>query len=233
MAVAVDGASSAQTAGVDVNTLSWTSHTIAGADRLLVVNVSIEETVESVLSVTYGLAALTFKGSQAGAGSFAKIETWFLIAPATGTGTILITLAAAGLSDMVGGAVSFTGVHQTTPLGAFFGATATSTAPSVTVTDGVSGDMIIDGVAVDSGTQTATVGAGQTERWNRLISGNVMGLGSTEAGAASVVMDWSLSVSRVWAAGAVAVKAAAGAAANALLLRLQTEGLVVGGGGLH
>ncbi|MGH8622704.1 MAG: hypothetical protein ACRET3_11235, partial [Burkholderiales bacterium] len=54
-----------------------------------------------------------------------------------------------------------------------------------------------------------TAGPGQTERWDG-VSGQSDGAGSTEAGAASVVMNWTGGVTEEWAMVAVALKPGGG-----------------------
>jgi uncharacterized repeat protein (TIGR01451 family) len=71
---------------------------------------------------------------------------------------------------------------------------------------------VLDTVSTNGDANTLTANAGQTERWD-LFSGtgdlnNVRGGGSTEPGAASVTMSWTLGASKVWAIGAVAIKPA-------------------------
>ena len=55
-----------------------------------------------------------------------------------------------------------------------------------------------------------TAGVGQTDQWNDANAGDDYGAGSTEPGAASVNMSWTLGSSDHWAIGAVPIKPAAG-----------------------
>jgi hypothetical protein len=55
-----------------------------------------------------------------------------------------------------------------------------------------------------------TVGAGQTSRWNT-NSGSLYGAGSSEVGAASVVMTWAINRNAAWAQSAVGIKPATAA----------------------
>lgn len=203
MAAAHDATSSAE--GVGVSSLTW-SHTCTGADRCLVVGVSLYDSAVVVSSVTYAGVAMTSVGSASRLN--AKMHLWRLIAPATGANNIIVTLDAA--NDVVGGAESATGVDQTTPLGTFASATGSSTAPTVDVS-AAADDLVVDTLGADSGA-TATVGAGQTQRWNRSGAPIPIGAGSTEPGAATVTMSWTLSAAGAWAIGCAALKAAAAAA---------------------
>jgi hypothetical protein len=71
---------------------------------------------------------------------------------------------------------------------------------------------VIDTFATAGDSSPATVGAGQTQRWNRSTGANdgneVLGGGSTEPGAATVTMSWSLGQGQAWSIGAVALKPA-------------------------
>jgi len=189
-------------------THTW-SHTVgAGSNRVLVVGVSNRDGTRTVSTVTYGGVALTRIGLQNGAGTANRVELWRLIAPATGTANIIVTLS--GSTETVAGAVSYTGVDQTTPFGTFASASGTSTAPSVAVTS-ASGEVVMDVVAANGDSDGATVGTGQTQRWNDFTGtggGDIHGAGSTEPGAASVTMAWTLVASKAWAIGAVPVKPA-------------------------
>ena len=143
-----------------------------------------------------------------------RTELWYLVAPASGTGTITVNLSAS--ERVVGGAVSLTGVDQTTPLENAGGATGNSVTPSVTITSATD-DMVWDVVGVAAGV-TFTEGAGQTKRWDRQVGGGSVaasGAGSTEAGAPSVTMDWTLSTADRWSITAVNVRAPGGLGVDA------------------
>src|SRR5437773_247767 len=114
--VTLDNTSSAAGAAANVLSLTW-SHTVgAGTNRILIVGVSIVDGGATVTGVTYSGQALTLIGGQTAGASTDRIEMWRLLAPPVGTASIVVTLSAA--KRIVGGAVSYTGVDQTTPLGA-------------------------------------------------------------------------------------------------------------------
>ena len=218
LAITTGNTSSAMTTGASSLTFA---HTIgSGSNGLLVVNVASQSA--SVSSVTYNGTALTFLGV-AQNGTSARTEMWYLKAPAAGTANVVITMSAS--AEFTGGAANFFGVDQTTPTGAFTAATGGAHAPAVTVAS-AAGELVIDSVSVRDGNFTAT-GAGQTTLFTQDTGGGggtVLGVGSREAGAASVTMDWSLSGagSGAWAAGAVSLKAAA----TAIVTVTPTSGLV-------
>lgn len=121
--IAVDNSSSAL--GRDVPSLSW-SHTVgAGQNHILIVGVSFRDaSTDTLNSVTYGGAPLTYIGGITDTGEGKnRVEMWKLVPPAVGTNTIQLTFS--GNVRVVGGAVSFTGVDQTTSHGAFTPATGT------------------------------------------------------------------------------------------------------------
>jgi hypothetical protein len=159
-----------------------------------------------VSSITYLGQALTLVGARLDGANNMRVEIWRLINPPSGTTNIVATLN--GNSDgFTVGAVTFTGVHQGTPLGTFASATGNSQTPSVNATSAAN-ELVFDTVAFGDG-HALTVGANQTRWWTQSDSGlKVRGAGSTESGAASVTMSWleSLGNAKDWAIGAVAIR---------------------------
>ncbi len=184
------------------------SHTTGtGADRLLLVGVSMRAGAEHVNSVTYAGNSLTLVGAQSN-GANTRMEIWRLVNPPTAANNVVVTLSASGRAVI--GAATFTGVDQTTPLGTFASATGSSTTPSVAVSSAV-GELVFDTVSNAAGQTSMTPGTNQTERWDVDSGGNstsdVRGGGSTEAGAASVTMSWTAGDDD-WAIGGVSIKPA-------------------------
>src|SRR5437899_4287912 len=176
--------SSSQTGGT--STTTW-AHTTSGTNNVLVVGVSWANIItRTVTSVTYAGQTMTSAGSAVNAGNTGA-EIFYLVAPAVGSNTVIVTLSGAA-NSLVGGAVTLTGVNQTTPLGIFASATGTSVTPSVTVTINT-GETVIDTVSLtSSGAITVGVG-GQTQQWQAGTSGR--GAGSTKPGAPSPTMSWA------------------------------------------
>ncbi len=111
-AIALDSTS---TSGVGsyVNTLSW-NHTIgSGANRVLVVGIYTYYGL-NVTGITFNGVAMT--ASATASRTAACVSTWFLVAPATGTHSI--TVSYSGYEYTWGGATSFSGVDQTSPINA-------------------------------------------------------------------------------------------------------------------
>lgn len=189
-----------------------------GTNRLLVVGISINRannTGVTVNTVKDGTATLISLGSENDGTGVRRIEMFYLLNPPSGANSIVATFNGLNTNNVgaVVGAASFTDVNQTTPFGTFTAANGVSgTNPTLNVTSGV-GEMVIDTLAI-AGNRTATAGAGQTARWNRNDGNNnaatdVYGLGSTEAGAATVTMSETINGGNSsWALGAVSINQA-------------------------
>jgi hypothetical protein len=173
-AIAVDSATSAQGSTAS---LSW-NHTVgSGANRILIVGTSHRDGNRTVDSVTYGGTLLVKIGEQNGPGNGNKTTIWRLIAPPSGTALVVVNLSAS--SNVAAGAISFTGVDPTTPLGTFVSASGTSTTASVIATS-ASGELVVDTATVNGDGLSLTVGAGQTQRWNTgtgTAGGDIRGAG--------------------------------------------------------
>ncbi len=188
--------------------LAW-SHTIgSGSDRILIVGVSNRRTNRTVNSVTYGGISLTRIGTRNSGANSSRMQMWYLLAPPQGTAQVIVTLS--GGTTVVGGAISFFGIHQTTPMGAFASAAGTGFAASLSVGSAVN-DIVVD-VAVARGTALSlTPGVGQTSHWNTGTgtgTNDVRGAGSRKNGASSVTVSWALGAFTDWAVGAVSLKPA-------------------------
>jgi trimeric autotransporter adhesin len=198
---------SASSTTAATTTLTW-SHTVnAGSNRVLIVGLSIDNG-STATGVTYGGQAMTLVGRTVSAGN-GTIELWSLVAPTVGTANIVASIGTA--EKVVGGAASFDGVDQATPTsGGVTGTAGTGSAASHAIAS-ASGDLAI-GVLWGNDGVAATEGGGQTTKWSFVTgagSGNPRGVGSTEAGAASVTMSWTLGASVQWVVGGTSIKAAA------------------------
>jgi len=218
--IALDAASSPTPSNSVVNSFTW-SHTTSGADRILVVGVSIRNDLsQTVSSVTYGGTPLTpVAGGVQSNGTSVRVELWRLVAPALGANDVVVTLSGGATAKMAYGAVSLTGVSQASPIDAANSAVSTSSTPSVTVTTLAQNAWVVDAIAFRStgnGAPTGTPGGGQTQQWSGYTESggtgpNIRGKGSTEGPitpAGAVAMDWNLAASVDWAAAGVALKPA-------------------------
>lgn len=101
------------------------SHTVpAGSNGFLFVSVVNGSSTDVVTGVTYNTVAMTRSFSvivsDAGALQPVLLTGWTLVAPSTGANTVSVTYTGAGTLASAG-ALSFTGVHQTTPVALFSG----------------------------------------------------------------------------------------------------------------
>ena len=149
MPIAHDADSNATAA--ESSSISW-SHTCTGSDRCLTVHVS-DETSTAITGVTYNGVSMTAVAAQT-TNTSSRIRHYQLVAPATGTNTISVTLG--GQANFITcGASSYTGVDQTTPVDA----TSTgTTGNSSTATDSVT--TVTDGAMVVGGGHTGGEGGG-------------------------------------------------------------------------
>lgn len=186
-------------AGGTSSVFSW-SHTCSGTNRLLVVSVSVTDGF-GITSVTYNGVSMTRVGSdvqntQPGDDPWAS--QWYLVAPATGTNTVEVTVAATPARTNAG-AVSLNGVNQTTPLNAENGATGSSTSASVSVTTTVDNCWLVDCVSV-KGATTPSPSGGQTSIHTANDADNSFGASykGPETPTGSKSMTWTIS-SSPWA----------------------------------
>ncbi len=200
--VAFTTAASAQT-GVS-NTLTYALTIPAGANRLLIVSAQIGSNCASstptVTGVTYAGVALTritsIVGTPCGPAA-TRSEQWRLIAPATGTNDVVVTLSAIP-DSLHSGAMAFAGVDQAAPVRAFASASGTGLSSFVSVTSAI-GDLVVN--TVGQGGSVTAPGGGQTQRFLFNWSSSTTldnSAGSTAPGAASVAMTWTFGSSDEW-----------------------------------
>ena len=158
-------------AGTPTATLSWPHTTGSGADRWMRVDVVVGEQPDdasvTVDSVTYNDVAATFVARRhAGDQAHGFIETWELVAPASGTHDVMISVTLPTSPPptkdvtLIAGSRSYTGVDQTTPYRNVTTAAGGGTLASVTVASAVGN------IASDAVTAGNTIGASNhTSRW--------------------------------------------------------------------
>ncbi len=236
-AIASDSSSSA-TANSSVSSLTWSHTTSAGSNPVLLVSVAWRDNGSTISSVTYNSISLTKVGSTvASYNGFVLLELWQLVAPPAGTFNVVVTRS--GSARMAAGAITLTGVDQTTPIEATNSATANSTTPSVSVTTVSNNAWVLDVLAFRregngaGDVPTGTPGAGQTERWSAYVdSGSVTSdprnKGSTKGPitpAGAVTMSWALSGAVEWVHFAASIKpAGAGATLSSAVNQTFTVG---------
>ena len=217
MAVAFDARTQQQEAQ-DQTSITF-SHTCTGSGLILFVSVSsLDGTLADriVSGITYNAVAMTLIDIADNPNH--RSELWFLLAPATGANNVIVTMGGTCLRIWPG-AVSYTGVSQTTPE-ADNVATGTSTTASVAVTTLTNNAWVIDSMG-HAGAGDETVGAGQTERVESPTIGGAQGNVSDEGPntpAGSVTMSWTFGSSRIWATVAAAFRPAADPVAGLALM---------------
>ena len=201
--VAVDATSTGESHGEDI----LIPHTTSGANRLMMVGVSLNHAAvsDSVSSITYNAESLRHVGTIKNGD--ARVEIWALEAPDVGTYDVDVKFSSN--SDGVAvGVMTFTGVDQTTPLGAFISNSGASGSASVTVASAAN-ELAFGVVAVDDPTDYVLgVGTGQANEWDA-YGFEISGGGSTKAGAASVDLTWNWTGSDNWAVGGISIKPSA------------------------
>lgn len=102
--------SSANVTGTNTTTFA---HTCTGSNRILIVGVQITEAATTVTGITYNGVALTKIDHKDVPNGSRRVEMWYLVAPATGSNNVVVTLSGTPANWFSAGAVSYTGVKQT------------------------------------------------------------------------------------------------------------------------
>ena len=179
-------------------------HTVptSNSDRCLVVGAFGRRNDNTgVMSATYNGVAMNKVGEAHSTGEAVHAALFELANPATGANNVVVSYAAS--SRAVAGAFTLADTDQGTPSRNAATASGNSTAPSVTITS-AAGDLVVDAVCNQDDTRTLTVHGSQTQQFQDVESTGtpsqgMRGAGSTEAGAASVAMDWTLNLAEDWA----------------------------------
>lgn len=152
------------------------NRTVTGSDTFLAVDVSLLSAGQTVTSVVDdnggGNVAMTFIGAQSTVSAIGRVESWGLVAPTAGTKQIQVNLSGSIASASC--AVSYTGVHQTSPYESFNSAQATNVGAAdatVTITPAADSTWIHAAVATDDTAITA----------NQTTRNNVTGAGGSGA----------------------------------------------------
>ncbi len=208
----------ASSASVNDDALTFSHQVASGSNRLLVVSVAVAEKDTSVVSVSYAGLPLSLITSGRGDKDDGDLEIWGRIAPPVGTSNVVVTLTKK--RHMVGGAVSFANVHQTTPFGTPSLAQDKSALASATVSS-AAGEVVFAGLVVNGDVNTATPGTGQSLLW-QIQEGSggkgALGAGSTKPGATSVTVSWTLNKNTAWAIVAIPIRPVAPPALSAILV---------------
>jgi uncharacterized repeat protein (TIGR01451 family) len=217
-----DAASSvALNSGASPVVVSWSHTTTTAANRYVIVEVTMQcgnQAGKVVSGVRYGTevggpnVALAIIGTgQTSSNNHVRVELWGGIAPASGTHTITATItnnATVATLTVAAGAQTFSNVDQNNPLGTPVVATATSSTPTVAVTNSVF-DYVVDAVAFDA-VGGLNPGATQDTRFQIIntpgTGSNFTGTASGSRGYTNTSMNWLGGSSVRWAMEAVPLK---------------------------
>ena len=212
-AIAFDNSTSSSGA----SSLSWTHNVIGGSDRIVLVGISWRnsgDNVSDVSAISYGgtniIGNLAVKRTRFGDPPGSKSSAiYYMVNPPIGNSTVSVSFQV-GIYRCAGGAISLTGVDQTSPIDATNSAFADSGSPaSVTVTTTVDNAWVIDTLALRQVSSPPSV-VGQTQAW---INGSLamVGAGSYEGPkmpAGDVTMSWTLPANEGHSICAVSLKPA-------------------------
>lgn len=198
MGLVLDAVASAVSAGSTAS-ISW-NHTVGTTrpNRGLFVVVSMEGgSGPPAPTVTAGGVSMISAGSKAQASTEGHCEIFYLANPPTGTISIVVSFGANnGIAACV--SRSYYHVNQSAPIrpGSFqsYGPSV-STAISMSVPTGGL-DVVLDAVFIETGSESLSVGSGQTALINQSVVGGTLWAGiSVEGanGAGSVTMSWTKS----------------------------------------
>jgi len=161
-----------------------------------------------VSGIRYNGSPLSFLGAVNSVDD-ARVEIWYRVAPAVGTNDLVIRFSTWPnpiLRGGVVGALSFTGVNGTTPLGSFVSDFAQNDAgPAAVNVSSAAGDVVFATAACEN-CDGLTPDGSMTERWNANNASRDYGAGATKPGAATTTMSWALTSSDHWSIGAVPIK---------------------------
>jgi hypothetical protein len=159
-------------------------------------------------TVTFDGAAMTQIASKVSTGD-ANLQTYIygLAVGSKAGGTYTCSVSGLPARKFVGKAIAWNGVNQSSPVGSPASASGNSTTPSISVTSAAN-ELVIDCISWTAASAiTGTVDASQTSLFNDPGGATqVSGAGSSEAGAASVTMNWTLSSAAQWASCGIALK---------------------------
>ena len=204
MAVAYDGEANV-TAGLNgVTSVTLSGKTTAGSNRCAIWHAGWGDDLSNITTITYAGTGMTSAVVVDGSGITGAIYRF--LNPTTAGSDVAVSWGAAVYGAC--GCSSYNGVDQTTPVSGTANATNLSSTPATVNITSATGEVVVDGCG--QAYATPTVGAGQTQVFNSDGgSGFYFGLGSREAGAATVTMSWTFSGNQGWVIVAASLKAAA------------------------
>src|SRR3990167_11319138 len=184
-----------------VTSYSWSHTTAVGSNRVIVVGHTGDDTNNDDCDATlieYNTVDLTIAVSEEEpTTNNHRAEIWYLKEPTEGSNTVVVTLPAGGCGEAVGGAITLTGVDQSTPLDATqkaFDSSELSGAMQVSITTVADNAyIVVTGLNGASDPANVTPITNTNQRWEIDDTADTHGGGdrsnATTAGAYSV--GWS------------------------------------------
>lgn len=222
MAVAFDAGNSAYSSGFPGPSSITTSFTVgAGANFIMGQVAWAGPSGRTVSGITYAGAALTQVTSAALIVSASLgeqgIDQWYRVSPSTGANNMVSTLTSTTY-NLIHGFESASGVDTSTPLGTASTGTGTSTSASTGNLSGTADDLFMGLVCVDRTSVASDPASDNTQAWEALdaFGIDIAGNGSYRAGTGSAALTWTLSLSALWNASGVPVKASGGGGGGAV-----------------
>jgi hypothetical protein len=184
--IAFDTSTNGQFSKTAVPPYQW-SHTTTGTNLFLYVGLAIGKVLTyplaSATSVTYGGSPLTKMDAESHSTGLVRVEIWYMVNPPTGANNVVVTipLVPGDQTEFAGGAASFTGVDQTSPINAptiFSQNTGSLAQSNVTIT--TPGAWTVDALSQLATPNTSPVNASQVvyPQWNNIKVGGTMLCGS-------------------------------------------------------
>jgi len=169
----------------------------AGSNKLMVVCSGIRsDSDRTITGITFnGTEALTLacRDVHGTVTPFWRTEIWYLVNPTSTTADVVVSYSGVSGTGLAVSIALFDGMKQTGLPDAIASANGASTTLATTITTIAANAIIIDS-AIGRDDGGLTVGAGQTQRTNRLIGLNVEGVGISTVVKVSPgveVMDWT------------------------------------------
>jgi len=207
------------------------SHACTGSDRYLFALAGIDRSGTSFMGVTYNGVAMTQLVTRTDPNTV-QLALYGLVAPATGAHNLVLSVSSTSAQIFVYGA-SYTGVHQTTPLGTAISGAGTSTGPTLSPTLSTD-ELAVVGVEQQERPDAMVIQNG-TQRENDAANWASKFAWAERAGSGATQINWLSTNSHEWATVGVALKPV-GAAAGPTLVQLERgirgigRGLWTGGG---
>lgn len=182
----------------------------SGANRLLLVTISFGDSSKSPAPGALTVGGTSITGSSlwdTNDATYVTSQTWYQIAPATGTSIPVIYTVSTTLDQLAIGCVVITNAHQSSPFGTVAAKATTGTAPSIAVTSAAN-ELVYCSIASDAQT-TFAVNNG-TLLWSQpFLNSDTDHGGSSLAGAApNVTPSWTTGASEAsHAIAGVSIKA--------------------------